>query len=138
MFIKRYRNIRYNEEIYICEDLEIKYDKSRPEMVRLCINSINITDAICKHLKIEKKKKSDIVSFPELSSGMLNWSFIRGFFDGDGHVAKISENYRVPRCGISTTSKNMREGILKICKIKCSETGITLEFNGRNALDFYH
>lgn len=127
LILEKLRNI-------VCSDIPIK-DKTET-IIYFDINSKNIVNDVCKWLNIKPGKKSYIVDFPELETDDLKWVFLRGFFDGDGFVSSISKTHTNPRCGITTTSKKMRDKIKDFCKIPCGEYDITLEWNSNNALDF--
>jgi deoxyuridine 5'-triphosphate nucleotidohydrolase len=101
------------------------------------INSQRIVRAVCGHLGITPGRKSKTVRFPELAGDSLRWAFLRGYFDGDGYVAKPGLR-TAPRCGIATTSPAMRAAILDFCRIPAyhNEAGGQLEWNGNAALDF--
>jgi dUTP pyrophosphatase len=120
----------------ICEKLPITPKKTN--LLNLSISSMTISSDVCKLLNILPKKKSHLVNFPELKSDELKWSFLRGFFDGDGTIHNISDTHRTPYCGITTNSKNMRKSIMEFTKIPCNENenNNTLAWSGNNALDF--
>ena len=101
------------------------------------INSQRMVRAVCGHLGIAPGKKSHTVGFPDLASDALRWAFVRGFFDGDGHVASPGTR-TAPRCGITTGSAAMRAAILEFCEIPAYHDPKEgrLEWNGNAALDF--
>ena len=120
----------------ICKELPIipKDD----EIVSLSISSKTISNDVCKLLNILPQKKSDVVCFPELETEELKWSFLRGFFDGDGTIHNISETHRTPYCSITTNSAEMRKSIIEFTKIPCNEDmkSGNVSWSGNNALDF--
>ena len=118
----------------ICEELPIIPKDT--DLVSVSISSQSISNDVCRLLNILPEKKSDVVCFPELDTDDLRWSFLRGFFDGDGSIHNITEECRSPYCTISTSSKNMRKSIIEFSKIPCTENGINLSWSGNNALDF--
>lgn len=63
---------------------------------------------LIKLLNIDYGAKDFTVSMPQLND-KLSWAFIRGLFEGDGHVPKISSN----RCKIviSSVSKSMKDSL---------------------------
>lgn len=122
-----------------------QHKKLLSDCITYTINSKKIADDLCKHLKLPfskntKHKKSNIVQFPELNSDKLKWMFIRGYFEGDGHVNKPSINNRIPKCAITSSSKDILESIKEFTKIPCSlyndRESYKIEFNGLNAIDF--
>lgn len=119
----------------ICKDLPISRVRN---LVSLSINSKTISDHVCKLLNISHGKKSHSVCFPNLYTDELKWSFLRGFFDGDGTVRNISETHRTPDCGITTNSMSMRKSIVDFCGIPCNENekNNSIYWSGNNALDF--
>ena len=108
-----------------------------PDRAGISFNSQQIARAVCRHLRIVPGKKSQTVGFPDLATDALRWAFVRGFFDGDGHVAKPGTR-TAPRCGITTNSADMRAAILEFCGIPAyhNPKGGQLEWNGNAALDF--
>ena len=126
--LKRLRDV-------ICPALPIKY--RRNDMLSLSISSQEIQTDICLLLDIAPAKKSYVVNFPQLDSEELTWAFIRGFFDGDGSIARV-DSRRSPKCSITTNSRRMRDGIKKFCGINCYENNNsgTLEWYNGKALEF--
>ena len=108
----------------------------RGGLVGFSINSQQVVRAVCRHLGIEPGKKSHTVGFPELESDALRWAFVRGFFDGDGHVVRPGTR-TAPRCGITTSSAAMRAAILDFAQIPAYHDPKEgrLEWNGNAALD---
>lgn len=113
--------------------ITIKASKGK---VSLSIFSKKISTTLCNILKIKGPgKKSHTVGFPDLEPGLVI-HFLRGFFDGDGHVRKVSYNRDVfpkPECGISTSSKRFREVVIGL--YGGTESGINITWSGTNALD---
>jgi dUTP pyrophosphatase len=105
-------------------------------LVGFRLSSRQMVSDVCRWLSIGPGKKSALVRFPPLSSVELGWAFLRGFFEGDGHVTSISSKKRQPQCHISTNSAEMRRAIREFCKIPCREYSDRLEWYGNNALDF--
>ena len=110
---------------------------TRGDQVGIAINSEKMVRAVCGHLGIEPGRKSRTVQFPDLATDDLKWAFVRGFFDGDGHVIKPGTR-TAPRCGITTSSAAMRAAILEFCEIPAYHDPKEgrLEWNGNAALDF--
>ena len=111
------------------------------DMVSLSVNSKKISNDLCNLLNIEPGKKSLVVQFPSLDSNELKWAFVRGYFDGDGYISRVDSS-RWPRCGISSCSKSMIDGIASFCEIPyfCytgkDRSSYTIEWNTSNALNF--
>jgi len=115
-----------------CKDLPIAERKDN--QVSISINSKRISKNVCEHLGIDPGKKSNIIKFPHHIS--YKWEFLRGYFDGDGHVCKIN-NRRYPRCGITSSSIDMLDGISNfISNSPHSRYKDRIELSGNNALDF--
>jgi dUTP pyrophosphatase len=91
---------------------------------------------ICNWLDISPGKKSEVVNFPRFNKDTITWAFIRGYFDGDGHVASFENKKSYPICGITSNSKSMLDGLSTFISIKHSRTKTTIEFSGVNAIDF--
>lgn len=98
------------------------------------INSKTIVQDLCILLNIIPGKKSHSICWPKLENDELYWAFLRGYFDGDGYVSYVDSS-NSPECGISSSSNNFRQSIIDFCKIPCSNSTITLRWNGNNALD---
>lgn len=57
------------------------------------ISSIEVANDIKTHLHLyEDENKTYNVKFPILASEELYWSFLRGVFEGDGSISKLSNN----------------------------------------------
>lgn len=110
--------------------------KKRVDMVGITISSNEMSDDICRHLQISPGKKADSVKFPRLASDELGWSFIRGYFDGDGHVSSTKSKKRHPRCDITSNSYEMLKSIKEFAGVSASLTDTRLYFSGLSALDF--
>lgn len=126
--------ILYKLRDIVCQSIQIK--RKNDNMVSLSICSKEICSDVCRHLNIEPGKKSDVIEFPRLDNDHLTWAFIRGYFDGDGFVARLGTKKKYPRCGIASDSKNMLDGIRDFTQIACSISGSHLEYSGSNAIDF--
>lgn len=115
-------------------ELPIKDIKGKP-LKSIAICSKKISDRVCELLNIKKEKKDKIVNFPELKNDELKWAFIRGLFDGDGWIKDIG-SCRSPKCGIASTSENMKNGICNFYKTLCYRHLGGVEWWSINALDF--
>lgn len=119
------------------DDIDIKNDLEKHQVIlRIC--SIEMMNDICNLLQIKPGKKSNLVCFPELNDDALGWAFLRGYFDGDGNIHKITEHHSSPSCNISSASLNMLNSIKNFCNIPCT---LDLENNrifwySNNCLDF--
>jgi len=114
-----------------------KYTKSG-NCFSISITSKNMSDDICRHLKIAYGKKSNKITIPDLEDN-LKWAFIRGLFDTDGCVGSIYAKQKSPSCFCSSTSIKILEQIKEIVSsegIKSSITGVKLKFNGKQAINF--
>jgi hypothetical protein len=79
--------------------------KIKDGMASWSISSNKISTDICNHLCITFGKKSKLVSVTTLSDELM-WHFIRGYFDGDGHIRK-QKNYKYPSdVGIEIASQS--------------------------------
>jgi dUTP pyrophosphatase len=116
---------------YICPFFPIK---PKDDLMGISINSKEIVKDICNHLKILPKKKSGIISFPNINNN-LKIHFIRGVFDGDGHI-RTTDGRDHPECGISNYSQKLLGGIVDNINIKPIFEKNRISFSGINALDF--
>ena len=129
---------------YICLELPIKKYKQATlhtkALYSLVINSQQILQDICRHLELNIGKKSHLVTFPPKLDDDLIKHFIRGYFDGDGHIITTRGTKNYPICGISSNSTVILEQILKYTNIPGSlsfdRESRKLEFSNNNALDF--
>lgn len=115
----------------ICENLTLK--ELNNNMISLTIVSTQMSKDIINHLGIEYDKKDSKTSIPEFSED-LKWSFIRGYFDGNGCIT--IRKTRVPLCSISTDSHIMLESLKEFCGLPSSLSKNQIEWNGVAALDF--
>lgn len=132
--IKDHFELRSIRDI-ICEELPVKEKRG---LFSLTINSKEIANDVKEHLNLKKfGKKDKDVSFPNLSSDELKWSFIRGYFDGDGSVT-TAHGSLYPKCDITSNSSHIRKSIEEFVKIPCSNSDKTnrIYWSGNNALDF--
>ncbi len=115
----------------ISTELPIKNKSNKLQSLRIC--STTLVKDVCKYLDIAPGKKSHTVGFPALSSD-LTWAFIRGFFDGDGHIRKCQRAIN-PYCKITTNSNRFREGLVAFCG-NGHDDGENVSWWGNNAIDF--
>ena len=124
----------------ICDEIPIVFDNIR-NMISFTVNSKTISSDICKLLNINPCKKSYIVEFPKIDDE-LSWAFLRGYFDGDGHVNNPLKNKNVkhpyPKCDIASNSIKMLNSIKDFCKVPCniSKNNDRIAWYGNNALEF--
>lgn len=98
---------------------------------RIC--SKTVCNNICKWLKVSQGKKFDKIQFPDIAAE-LKYSFLRGLFDGDGHV--VGTYSPTPVCSISSGSKLIKEQIEDFVGIKCNINAQNIVWNGKNAIKF--
>jgi dUTP pyrophosphatase len=105
-------------------------------MVNLTINSETIAKKLIELFKIKEiieendsYKKSHI---PDIEEKYLYY-FIRGVFEGNGHFRYTKIH---PICGISSSSTEFLEEIIKRCELKCNINKNLFELSGNLALDF--
>lgn len=121
----------------ICKDLPIYRCKSN--MATLSIASKKMATDVCKHLKIQYGKKSNIVQFPEIEDKYKR-HFIRGYFDGDGHVSSPNKTVS-PTTSITSSSLEILNTIKNILNIPCylfNSKCSRITYYSNNALDMLH
>lgn len=129
---KRDIGIIENIRNIICESLKIS--KKEKDLVGINISSMEIVNDICRHLKINYGKKSDKLSMPNIDDKM-KIHFIRGFFDGDGHI-RTTDGRDFPECGITSNSTDLLNDIIKFIGIETKLKNNRIEYYNVNALDF--
>lgn len=117
----------------ICDKLEIKYKKD--DIIGIDICSKEIVNDVCEYLKIKAGKKSGIVGYPDFDNKELHIHFIRGLLDGDGYI-RTTENRDHPECGITNSSTNLLNGVIKNMNFNFTESKGEISLSGINALDF--
>jgi hypothetical protein len=118
----------------ICKELKIWKKDDRFVGLRIC--SKQITEDVCSLLKIEPRKKSHVVSFPEFDSDELKWSFVRGLFDADGHVIKKYDYPVSFSCCISSSSDCMKNSLSEFSPVPLRVTEDRVVWHGSNAMEF--
>ena len=94
---------------FVCRDIRVTYGKNTAS---LQISRMPIAKAFSRHLKIPfGEPKSFTVQFPDLPKHLTK-HFIRGFFDGDGHITTNLARRNYFYCGITSASPSMLESIL--------------------------
>lgn len=102
----------------ICKDIPIrKFKTGISEMCSFTVNSKQIVNDICNILHIKPKKKSDIVNFPILKNNLLIFSFIKGYFEGDGTITTEKSKNKFPTCSITSNSLHMIKSIQENCNV---------------------
>ena len=111
----------------------------KKNMVNFTVNSETIAKKLTEIFKIkelieenESYKKSYIIKFPDIDEKYLYY-FVRGVFEGDGHFRYTKKS---PVCGISSSSRDFLEEIIKRCDLKCNINNNLFEVCGNLALDF--
>lgn len=117
----------------VCKEIPIKDVKN--DMVSLVINSKQMCQDVCRHLKIARGKKSSVVKFPDLDTEDLSWAFIRGVFDGDGTIYSL-ELSPTPVCSIASNSNDMLTSIGNFSKIPYKIASNKLNYCGANSVNF--
>jgi len=119
----------------ICKELPIYLHN---DLCSFTINSKIMVSDICRLLQINPGNKSRNVQFPDLLTDELKWSFLRGYFDGNGTINIPDENNKYPKCSISSNSDIMLQKIKDFCQISCSNniSFKDIYWSHNNALDF--
>lgn len=117
---------------------EIPIVRKNDNMFTFQISSKEIVNDICNFTNIQSGKKSNIVSFPNFKNKSLERHFLRGYFEGDGCICKITEKKRTPYCSITSNSDKMLEDIQEKTKASCKVNlkNHSISWSGVNALDF--
>jgi len=113
------KNILERMKIYLGDNIPVRNRKTNMGNISsLEANSIKMSKDLCRLLKINPGKKSDIVRLPDLEEKYL-WHFIRGYFDGDGTINdpnKTCKNH--PVVSIRSSSINMLNDLKRAIQIK--------------------
>ena len=122
----------------LCKELNISNRKrvsQNNSILRFCSRQM-VQDA-CKWLLISPGEKSFTIRLPKLNEE-LTWAFLRGYFDGDGHLTKTTNKTRYLKSDIASCSSKMRDDIKKFTKIQCSNSDETnrIYWSGKNAMLF--
>jgi deoxyuridine 5'-triphosphate nucleotidohydrolase len=122
------------EEAPLKEISEMFFNKNlvrkEKDKLKLCINSKELIDYLISLGGINRGKKSQNVEIPNIPEDKI-WSFLCGYFDGDGH---FRYDYKYPSIGIVSNSTKILEQISKIWNIKYSG-GKRIEAYGMKALE---
>lgn len=95
-------------------DKKLFYRKN-DNKITLQISSTQMANDVRRHLKLELGKKSSLLSFPELDSENLDYSFIRGYFEGDGYISRIGDRSRTVT--IASNCKGILDSIAAIINL---------------------
>jgi len=120
----------------VCKDIPVFYIKNKTmSTLRFC--STPMSKDICKWLSISPGEKSFTIRLPKLNEG-FTWAFLRGYFDGDGHLTKTTNKTRYLKSDIASCSSKMRNDIKNFTKIQCSNSDKTnrIYWSGKNAMSF--
>lgn len=130
---KKDKECLQNIKEIICNEIPIKIKNET--IIYITINSKQIANDVCNHLNIKRGKKFDSVELP-INNNKLTWSFIRGFFDGDGSIPSSSKKHKI-RCNISSNSKKLLFQIEEFINLKSyNNKKDKIEIHGKNALIF--
>ena len=83
----------------------------------LVIQNKHISKKMLEYYCLQNKTES--LKFPNFLKDDLIWHFIRGFFDGDGHIGTLSNSSRIVICGTLDFCSDLKK-ILNNNLIKCS------------------
>jgi len=116
----------------VCPEIPIFTVRDK-ELIGFCICSSQICLDVCRHLKIQPGKKYDCVQFPDLQTDALRWAFLRGYFDGDGCLVRVSLT-EAPRASISSYSQGMLKSIADFVGLRHGLSGNNVTWSGLAAL----
>ena len=68
------------------------YDTNQNDCSVIYIGSHKLVNDACKILKLKPGPKDYFTSLPKFENDFLTWSFIRGYFEGDGTIVKTLKN----------------------------------------------
>lgn len=121
----------------MCPQIPIRFFQNQSsKMCSFEINSQNISNALCEHLKIKPGKKSHLVALPQLNEDYI-WHFVRGYFDGDGSLNdKNISKYKYIKGNIRSNSIEMLKSIKKIHNDGGSITNNSLHYSNKKMLRF--
>lgn len=134
-------DIEIIQKIKDCFKFESPITITKRNIARLCISSVEMARDISQLLGLDydakSHKKDFIVRFPDLRSDDLKWAFLRGYFDGDGHLVTERDRNKSLICSVGSTSNKMLDDINEFVKLPCRiDYGKAIYWNGENALKF--
>lgn len=120
----------------ICSEIPITHNHEQKSVsLTICSRQIALDIANLLDIKTgEVNKKAANVNFPRFENPLLNIPFIRGFFDGDGHISH--RGYIQVNIGISSNSDRMLDRIDEIMCIKSWRGKGKIEWYANNAIKF--
>lgn len=129
------RDVRILESLRDLVDpgLPVKHRVKRG-MVNLTAHSKQMSLDLCELLDISPGKKSHTVGFPAGLPEEFEWDFLRGLFDGDGHIVKVGGTSKTPKAGLSSCSPRMRASVAQLAG--GIEGPDKVVWHGRDAVDF--
>ena len=108
----------------------VKVSISNTKLNILTLNSKELVDFVLKLGGINKGKKSCTIELPNIPSDKV-WSFVCGYFDGDG---SFKYNYKYPEISITSNSENMLRDIAGIWEVNYTGKD-KISASGNKALD---
>jgi deoxyuridine 5'-triphosphate nucleotidohydrolase len=118
--------------------IKIPIKTERYNIKSITINSSQISNDICKLLKIIPGKKSHTLGFPELPQNLIR-HYIRGLFDGDGSCSSTKNKKNFPVVTFTSSSKENIDGVQKLMNGSLSvdkRICYKIDLSGNKALDF--
>ncbi len=117
---------------YLLHAISIKiFNKDLVKKNSLTINSKNLVNFILSLGGIKIGKKDSMVSIPNIPEDK-KWSFICGYFDGDGG---FKYNYKYPQISIYSNSKKILNEISKYWNVNYDNNSKKIYAQGYKALD---
>jgi dUTPase len=126
------KDIELLEKIQNKISSNISLRKVKDNMVSLTILSTNISKNVMNHLGISENNNI-VSSLPNIDDN-LKWSFIRGYFDGNGFIC--TEKTSKPVCIIKNNSELLLKEIKEFTNFPCSIYENKIEWYGVSVLDF--
>lgn len=119
-----------------CSEIPIKHKKNT-SLIYYTFCSKTIVQDLMNLLKLDRCKKANILSFPDIPEN-LNLHFLRGYFEGDGTIHKPTQTHRTPYCNIVSNSDKMLMDIKEKCECnsKINLNNHSISWSGVNGLDF--
>jgi deoxyuridine 5'-triphosphate nucleotidohydrolase len=113
-----------------------RYPKKNQAKISFCMASWKT--AICALLGIDGGKKSHTLRYPDSLPAELDVHFIRGYFEGDGHVASLPATAKrgYARVSIVSNSPSMIESLKARSNNMLRSHKESVEANGGKAIDF--
>ena len=113
-----------------------KYPEKKQVKITFCIEEWKT--AVCNHLSISGGKKFKTLEYPKNLPKWLDASFIRGYFEGDGHVSGLQELARrgYAAATIYSSSQCMIDSLKQHSDGLLSGNKPTIAAYGPKAIDF--